>query len=271
MIVSYSTKPEPLFQRRNQADSSHTFGVELEIEDGRSRDQLVNELDRLGLPIYQKLDGSLHECGLEIITHPGTLAWHRYTMRWAEVSRLCRALGWHSDDSENCGLHIHVGRATLGDTIPDQRLTAAKLVLLVNALWDNGLVTFTRRKPRELEWCNRPRIRDVYGVVALRDEALRAGGQGLGHSARYTAVNLTNTGTVEFRIFKGTLKRERLMAAMELVDTLIHYAMHHTLPECDDPNLTLAEVVTYGGYGTSYKELVKECQRLGLLPAESAE
>ena len=268
MIVSYSTKPEPLFQRRNQADSSHTFGVELEIEDGRSRDQLVNELDRLGLPIYQKLDGSLHEYGLEIITHPGTLAWHRYTMRWAEVSRLCRALGWHSDDSENCGLHIHVGRATLGRTEEARLSTAAKLVLLVNALWDNGLVTFTRRRPHELEWCNRPRIGTRYSRF---NEALRAGGQNLGHSARYTAVNLTNLSTVEFRIFKGTLKRERLMAAMELVDTLIHYAMHHTLEECDDSSLTMAEVVTYDGHGTSYKELVKECQRLGLLPAESAE
>ena len=38
------------------------------------------------------------------------------------------------------------------------------------------------------------------------------------HAGRYTCVNLTNPDTVEFRIFRGTLKTNTIFAALQLVD-----------------------------------------------------
>jgi hypothetical protein len=267
MLYSYSYKPDPEFQSRGSETNQHTFGVEIEIDDGHDRNQLIYELDQLNLPIYQKLDGSLHCNGVEIISHPGSLAWHRYAMRWAEVFRLCRKYDYDSDRTSTCGLHIHVGRKTLGRNTAARRETAAKLVLLVNALWDEGLVTFTRRRGAELSnWAPRPRVApDImrnWSPENIVRYALDAGGQDGPHNARYKAVNLTNDSTVEFRIFKGTLKRERLIASIQLVDTLIHYAMKHSVADCLE--LDWRGMMEFDSYGIAYKELAKQSAALGL-------
>ena len=48
------------------------------------------------------------------------------------------------------------------------------------------------------------------------------------HAGRYTAVNLTNADTVEFRMFRGTLKRNTLIATLELLDCIIDAAIYLT-------------------------------------------
>ena len=40
---------------------------------------------------------------------------------------------------------------------------------------------------------------------------------------RYKAVNLCNRNTIEFRFFRGTLKRDTIIASIQWVDTIIHY------------------------------------------------
>ena len=143
-------------------------------------------------------------------------------------------------------------------------------MILTDALWDKGLVKFTRRFSGELNnWAPRPHIpgamklyTQLHGDDAAIRAALDAGGQDGDHDDRYTAVNLTNDSTVEFRIFKGTLKRERLIASMQLVDTLIHYAMKHSVEDCCE--VEWADVMSYDDHGSSYKELVKYNASLGL-------
>ena len=44
---------------------------------------------------------------------------------------------------------------------------------------------------------------------------------------RYEALNLTNKGTVEFRIFRGTLKRESLFKSLEFCDALLHFCLEN--------------------------------------------
>lgn len=274
-LISYFDKPTAQFQFRHSeaVDAerrqtrpelrNNTFGVEVEVDDGDGRNALVAALDELHLPIYEKTDGSLHANGVEIITHPGSLAWHMYEMRWAEVFRLCRKNGYDSDGTTTCGLHIHVGRAALGQTEQVRRTMAAKLVLIVNAVWES-LVTFTRRRLSELrDWAPRPlagaleRV-DLMDNAQLRALALHAGGQDGPHQARYTAVNLTNDNTVEFRIFKGTLKRTTLLASMQLVDCMIRYAATHTLKEC--ATVAWGDLLAL----SSFKELDAYCEARGL-------
>ena len=42
---------------------------------------------------------------------------------------------------------------------------------------------------------------------------------------RYTAVNLMNYSTIEFRLFRGTLKHNTLIAALELADNICDLAL----------------------------------------------
>ena len=49
-----------------------------------------------------------------------------------------------------------------------------------------------------------------------------------GHGGRYTCVNLQNTDTIEFRIFRGTLKLNTLFATLQFVDRICDVALYLT-------------------------------------------
>ena len=46
------------------------------------------------------------------------------------------------------------------------------------------------------------------------------------HGGRYTCVNLQNLDTVEFRMFRGTLKTNTILATLELIDRICDAAVH---------------------------------------------
>lgn len=46
-----------------------------------------------------------------------------------------------------------------------------------------------------------------------------------GNNGRYAAVNLMNYSTIEFRLFRGTLKYNTLIAALELVNAICDLAI----------------------------------------------
>ena len=258
MLHSYTYKPEPIFHiRSSEGENKRFYGLELETDEGHDCNEYTDAIDALNLPLYCKYDGSLGYGGVEIVTHPCTLSYLRYDMRFRLLGRVAKRFGYKADTTDTCGYHIHVSREGLGDTPLERRQTAAKLVLLVDAVWDT-LVKFTRREVCELNhWAPRPYI--PAGTGALVTVALRQGGQGSpDHSDRYTAVNLTNEHTVEFRVFRGTLKRDTIIAAVELVDNMCRYAMAHTPTECH--RATWADIVGV----ESYKELNEYCVGLGI-------
>ncbi|MBD5155765.1 MAG: hypothetical protein HDT15_12090 [Oscillibacter sp.] len=118
-IHSYCYKPEPIFY----GDGSRFLGVELEIDDGgESNDnaaQIQNVGNRKHDHIYIKHDGSLED-GMEIVTHPMTLEYHRQEMPWQEVLQKAVSMGYLSHQCGTCGLHVHVNRSSLGDTYAEQ-------------------------------------------------------------------------------------------------------------------------------------------------------
>jgi len=256
----YGYKPDPEFQRRmgEDARTTLTFGVELEVDDGEDKNDLCSDLADLSLPIYMKHDGSLHEEGVEIVTHPCSLAYHQYQLRWAEISRICRRHGYKSHETETCGLHIHVGRFQMGDTWEERNRTAANLVILTNVLWDK-LVVFTRRKGGELDrWAERNPLPSVEVMRNWHDSLLEAEALDTSRAGRYLACNLKNEDTVEFRIFKGTLKRDTIIASIQLVNSMTRYAMAHTPTEC--LNAEWSDVLN----ADEFKELRAYCEARGI-------
>lgn len=269
-IHNYSYKPDPEFKLRsselklaekrsfNPLDTTFLFGIELEVDKGNDPNALAGELTELDMPLYLKHDGSLGSYGIEIVTHPCSLDFHRYDLRWSEISRLCRKHEYTSHKAGTCGLHIHVGRRQMGETDEARKVTAGNLVLLTDTLWDN-LVTFSRRREEQLtQWAGRPYLPNIDRNARLTDgeltnEALRSRLGG-----RYQAVNLQNSATVEFRIFRGTLKRDTLIASIQLVSNMTKYAMTHTPTEC--MNASWQDVVGV----EQFKELKAYCEARGL-------
>lgn len=96
----------------------------------------------------------------------------------------------------------------------------ARVLFLVEAFW-NEFLNFSRRTPQQLErWAAR------YGRKDSPQEVLNhAKGDNIG---RYTCVNLKNYATIEFRIFRGTLKLNTLMATLEMVEHICNICQYST-------------------------------------------
>lgn len=257
----YGYKPAPEFQYRSgeagKQDSILTFGVELEVDQGEDHNELTRDLVQLDQPIYMKHDGSLGDEGVEIVTHPCSLAYHQYELRWAEIARTCKSHGYKSHDAGTCGLHIHIGRKQMGSSDEERLRTAGNLVLLVDSVW-NQLVTFTRRDGGQLDhWATRPCMSITPGVE-YTDAELTQLALNTRFSGRYQTVNLTNRSTVELRCFRGTLKHDTIIASIQLASNLTRYAMTHTPTECR--NATWADVIG----AQQFKELDKYNRSRGL-------
>ena len=218
MIEDYYYKPEPLFR----GDGSRYFGVELEIdgagEDDTSAGQIMEIANGNGLEnLYCKHDGSLDD-GFEMVTHPMTLEYHMKEMPWAKILREAIHLGYTSHQANTCGLHVHVNRNAFGDTEETQDAVIARILYFFEKNWEE-LLKFSRRTPRQLErWATR------YGYKDQPKELLDHAKKGY-HGGRYTSVNLTNTDTIEFRIFRGTLKYNTLIATLQLLDRICDVAI----------------------------------------------
>lgn len=263
----YGYKPDPEFKyrsgearREDHLTTLLTFGVELEVDKGRDHLTLTNELAKLGQPIYMKHDGSLGEEGVEIVTHPCSLAYHQYDLRWAEISRQCRHQGYTSHEAGTCGLHIHIGRRQMGEDYEAQRRTAGNLVLLAYQL-QTQLINFSRRTKEQLDdWARMPDLegRGYRPECSYRDIELTELAMGTSCYGRYQAVNLCNSETVELRFFRGTLKRDTIIASLQLASNLTKFAMTHTPTECI--HAEWADVVGI----EQFKELNAYCQSRGL-------
>lgn len=216
-IHEYYYKPAPLFYGKG----TRFFGVELEVDDAGESDENAETVMRLAnrdgiRRVYCKHDGSLDD-GFEIVTHPMTLDYHCTEMPWREVLDELRDMGYLSHKADTCGLHIHVNRSTFGKSVPEQDACMARILYFFEKHWEE-LLKFSRRTEYQLSrWAAR------YGYkehpMEILDHAKK--GRGNGH---YACINLQNADTVEFRIFRGTLKYNTLIAALQLVEQVCNAA-----------------------------------------------
>ena len=213
-INDYNYKPEPIFY----GDGERYFGVELEIDNGGKDSNNADELLAIGNSsdehIYIKSDGSLNE-GMEIVTHPMTLDYHK-RFCWKEIMRKAVSLGYRSHQTSTCGLHIHVNRNSFGETPEKQEEVISRILYFVEHHW-NELLKFSRRSESTMNrWAAR------YGYEnspkAIMDKAKK------NCCGRYAAVNLCNYYTIEFRMFRDTLKYNTLIAALQLVNRICNAA-----------------------------------------------
>ena len=219
-IHDYYFKPTPIFY----GNGKRFFGVELEIdgagEDSDNAAEILHIANAEQPLAYCKHDGSLDD-GFEMVTHPMTLAYHQAEMPWAAILQKAVQMGYTSHQAGTCGLHVHVNRNAFGNTESAQDAAIARVLFFFEKFWDE-LLKFSRRTQGQLnQWAAR------YGYKDQPQEILDHAKSGR-HAGRYTAVNLTNADTVEFRMFRGTLKCNTLIATLELLDCIIDAAIYLT-------------------------------------------
>ena len=196
------------------------FGVALEIDNGGTdrynAEKLLNIANADAENLYIKTDGSLDD-GLELVTHPMTLTYHLNEMPWAEILRKAQSMDYLSHAAGTCGLHVHISRLAFGCTYEQQEAAIARLLYFVEKFWAE-LLRFSRRTQSQMNrWAAR------YGIRLTPSKQMSHAKNSC--AGRYTAVNLTNSDTVEIRMFRGTLKLNTLKATLQMVNHLVEVAV----------------------------------------------
>ena len=181
------------------------FGVELEVEvakgdrlDSVTAINAVANLDENGKFCWFETDGSLSH-GYEIITQPMGLDQHEQFWGWLKTD-LTKPLLSHK--TTTCGLHIHVSRKGLS------KLQLSKMISFVNHPDNEEFITALARRYAQ----NYARIGQKKISTAWKSQ-----------QSRYDAINMEPRQTVEFRLFRGTLKYEAVMASIQFVNALVAY------------------------------------------------
>ena len=259
-IHDYYYKPTPVFH----GTGPRFFGVELEIDGAgellRNARSLLEIGNRDEDCLYIKHDGSLDD-GLELVTHPASLDYQLRHVPWAELCRKAVSLGYLSHRANTCGLHIHVSREAFGAESWEQDLAIARVLYFFEKHWEE-LLKFSRRTPRQLErWAAR------YGYKEQPMEILDYAKKGY-HGGRYTCVNLQNPDTVEFRMFRGTLKANTIFATLQMLDRICDAAIFLS----DDEIKSLAWTTFVSGIQQDrYPELVQYLKERRLYVNEPVE
>ena len=236
VIQDYSYRPNPIFYNENgkinsgssEISRNRFFGVELEIEfprdnPGRLCKQITN-IEGIKNHAYWKHDGSLGCGGAEFVTHPHNMSAHK--LLWEPMTAKAIALHGKSHQTRTCGLHVHVNRESLGGNSEERSDTVANAMIIVNENWAD-IVKFSRRRESELnDWSANPIDRmdnDNYAdnrddTGKVKKSAVKSYCSNTGN--RYQAINVQNRNTIEFRIFKGTLKASTVLASIQFVDII---------------------------------------------------
>ena len=222
-IRSYSNKRssrlKPLGKRRA---GEHYFGVELETV---VRTNSSEGLWRTGRAILRSIgqdfatlkeDGSLGGTGIEIVSARATMAEHR--KRWATICDDERPDLLVAYDDNRCGLHVHVGRERLS------KLQIGRIVQFVNDPSNEPLVVSVAQRDKN-SYCRRyekPLKRRRQGTSAVGRPHYDTPPATEAYD-RYDAINLCNEHTIEFRIFRATLRYASLVKSLDFVDALVRF------------------------------------------------
>jgi hypothetical protein len=181
------------------------YGIELEVEaPNHEAKAAIAEVicDETGQDYRLEEDGSL-DCGFEVIAQPRTYAaWKKYMPRFKkDVLAPCRKAKFRSGDTKTCGLHVHSSKAAWTTK------QLFRLFELMQKLKEDGFVGKVAQRENadyaKLEF-------DLSSSDATRALLSRCSP----FNSRYVAVNITRD-TIEFRLFKGNLRSERILKALE--------------------------------------------------------
>jgi len=221
LIHSYSYRPSPFFF----GSGKYHFGFELEVEsrgNGRFAGAQIAQ-DSLGGHAYLKEDGSLSD-GFEIVTHPHTLDKYQHDFNWGVLDRL-KDTGYRSWNTRSCGLHVHVSRTAFGEGDPwAYGISSSKRSQLIlqkqaHELRFMKLIYDNQRQVERIAG----RSNNQYATFMDKGSLVRKVKHGFQESGRYSAINTENDATIEVRVFKGSLRKERVLSALEFVHASVEY------------------------------------------------
>lgn len=195
------------------------FGIELETEDYPCREEAALKLNSISKGeklFWLEQDGSLND-GIEIISQPCTLDYHRDKFPWKQIMDIVKKHWGKAHNTDHAALHIHFSKDFLNGK--HSELYQLRLIYLFEKFRDE-LIILGRTSDYLMRRSAKKYDRSLQNTSAKRKiRELR------NLCDRLYAVNLlTNKETIEIRIFRSTLTVNTLLASIELVDFLVRLA-----------------------------------------------
>lgn len=203
-------------------DNEHLhMGVELEVDDGDNKQSVATMLQGILTSAEHKHDGSLSSSGFEIASAPATLEYHTNKMGWEEAMKCLLQHGFRSHNTTTCGFHVHVDRDYFH--FDQEKVEEAFAMLFSNNL--EWIKPFSRRRNYGYCLCDErdhpkttPKEAKETGSKAKPDKF-----------RRYLAINYGNHNTIEFRIFRGTLKYQTFLATLQFVEMFCDFVKSYDM------------------------------------------
>ena len=170
--------------------------------------------------IYSTHDGTVQ---IEFDTMPCSLRFHKNKMNYKEMFEYLDSVGYKGHDCDCAGLHIHADRKYLGRTKFQQDLVIAKILYIIEKFNDD-LCIIARRNNGYSVFC---------GDKCTSDTAVTLYGK-YRDTGKKAALNLQHPNTIEFRMFRSTLKYETLLLTLELVQNIINFSKNISFEELED-------------------------------------
>lgn len=202
----FSIIDSPWFRSHRRA-----FGCELEVQvRSGNKDQacgkvhdILNPSGNVGEYAFFERDGSIGE-GFEIVTQPAGLDVHLAKFD-AFLNNDEAKRGLRSHEGGACGFHVHVGR---------QYVTQSQIYRIQSFLNDVRNESLIRAIARRY---------DTGGYAKFKHSMAKFTSLGKNNGDRYEALNVTGDQTIEFRIFRGSLRYESIASALEFVNAVLTF------------------------------------------------
>ena len=256
-IHDYSYKPDPEFIGKDRHDLY--FGIEVETEVWGDLGEAARAIG-METSFYLKNDSSIgantKRRGFEVVSHPHTLdAWmspDNPMLRYLEdIRRNFTARSWDAESS--CGLHIHISRAGFGSGAHTHRFLS---LVYSNAIEMSKL---GGRKGSSYAKFSDVYKFDDYGRP-YRDFRDKIHNNRM--TERYSAVNTLNRETLELRWFQGTLKRDGILANIQLAHAMVEYTRYLTVAQVREGALRWDRFAHWVASMGTYPQLADKIERL---------
>lgn len=268
-VDSYHNPAIPLKFKSVTSETNNQlfFGIELETtKDVCERFTQSHHTDTLyyirknfkTLDLNFETDASIGD-GVEVITQPMSMEYIKtHKDDFKSILTYLSDNGYYSHNKGKCGLHIHVSKIALGSTNEQIQETIEKIMLFVET-YRNNIEILSRRRHNQYSRYNSYTIpyhkENTFSSDTMfkNDDFYKSGKllyelnqrDGIGHSSVVnvnTGTSTTAGKTVEFRMFRGTLKYETFMATIEFVYNLVNVCRDNMVSK-----ISWNKVINYSG------------------------
>jgi hypothetical protein len=243
-LLSYSTNALDYLSKDDSFNTSafgeFHMGIELELVTSGYTDSAVRDLrSKLGADYcICKSDGSLPSGGVEVVTAPRGLTQHISKFKNWQVDS--RYTAWNTN---RCGMHIHI------DSRAFTQLTLGKFIMFINNDDNKDFIRkIAGRHPAVDSQAQSYCAAEGQQILANPSKALKGKSPNRYYMVNTTCLNKTEASrlgvsyvgerrfnTIELRIFRATLKKERLLAQIEFTHAVIMFCRVASMRDMNAP------------------------------------